>query len=40
MKQLKMKQGIKEQIGEFFSILLGTLDTSTKGNILTGQGVN
>ena len=30
----------REQKGGFLSMLLGTLDTSLLGNILTGQGIN
>ena len=31
---------VKEQKGEFFSMLSGTLGASLLGNILTGRGVN
>ena len=31
---------VKEQKGGFLSMLLGTLDASLSGNLLTGRGVN
>ena len=31
---------VKEQKGEFLSMLLGTLGASLSGNILTGSGIN
>ena len=31
---------VKEQKGDFLSMLLGTLGASLLGNILTGQGIN
>ena len=31
---------VKEQKGEFFSMLLGTLGAGLLGNLLTGRGVN
>ena len=31
---------IKEQKGEFLSMLLGTLGASLLGNLLTGKGIN
>ena len=31
---------VKEQKGEFLSMLLGTLAASLSGNILTGRGIN
>ena len=31
---------LKQQKGGFLSMLLGTLDASLLGNILTGQGIN
>ena len=34
-----IKNEVKEQIGRFLSILLGTLPASIIGNILTGKGV-
>ena len=34
-----IKNEVKERIGRFLSILLGTLPASIIGNILTGKGV-
>ena len=34
------QNGVKEQKGEFLSMLLGTLGKSLLGNILTGRGKN
>ena len=31
---------VKEQKGRFLSMLLGTLGTSSLGNLLTGKGIN
>ena len=35
-----IRNGVKEQKGRFFSMLLGTLGASLLGNMLSGEGMN